>query len=52
MKAVPSSFNLSLQLIGFKTELSYFPDYEVHSRLPLSILSRILLGAYAASLIE
>ncbi|EMB67081.1 MurR/RpiR family transcriptional regulator [Streptococcus mutans] len=42
----------SLQLIGFKTELSYFPDYEVHSRLPLSILSRILLDAYAASLIE
>ncbi|EMC15956.1 MurR/RpiR family transcriptional regulator, partial [Streptococcus mutans] len=40
----------SLQLIGFKTELSYFPDYEVHSRLPLSILSRILLDAYAASL--
>jgi len=40
----------SLQLIGFKTELPYFPDYEVHSRLPLSIFSRILLGAYAASL--
>ncbi|PQG52854.1 MurR/RpiR family transcriptional regulator, partial [Enterococcus faecalis] len=26
---------------------SFFPDYEVRSRLPLSILARILLDAYA-----
>ncbi|MTB63574.1 SIS domain-containing protein [Streptococcus sp. zg-86] len=39
-----------LTLFGFKTDLSYFPDFEVHSRLPLFILSRILLDAYAASL--
>lgn len=38
------------QLFGFKSELSYFPDFEVHSRLPLAILSRIVLDAYAASL--
>lgn len=35
-------------LFAFKSELSYFPDFEVHSRLPLSLLSRILLDAYAA----
>lgn len=36
-----------LSFIGFKSEGSYFPDYEVRSRLPLSIMARILLDAYA-----
>ncbi|MBP1046662.1 MurR/RpiR family transcriptional regulator [Enterococcus sp. BWM-S5] len=40
--------NLSeLACIGFKSEGSYFPDYEVRSRLPLSVIARILLDAYA-----
>lgn len=46
----PLAYLTDFQLVGFKTDLSYFPDFEVHSRLPLSILSRILLDAYAASL--
>lgn len=36
-----------LSLVGFKSEISFFPDYEVRSRLPLSIIARILLDAYA-----
>lgn len=36
-----------LACIGFKSEGSYFPDYEVRSRLPLSVIARILLDAYA-----
>ncbi|WP_267491700.1 MurR/RpiR family transcriptional regulator [Enterococcus sp. BWT-B8] len=36
-----------LAFIGFKSEGSYFPDYEVRSRLPLSVIARILLDAYA-----
>ena len=39
-----------LKLYGFKTELSYFPDFEVHSRLPLYILGRVLLDTFSASL--
>ncbi|MBS7576071.1 MULTISPECIES: MurR/RpiR family transcriptional regulator [unclassified Enterococcus] len=35
-----------LSLVGFKSEISFFPEYEVRSRLPLSIISRILLDAY------
>ncbi|HFH9836855.1 TPA: MurR/RpiR family transcriptional regulator [Streptococcus suis] len=38
------------KLFGFKSELSYFPDFEVHSRLPLSVIARLLLDIYAASL--
>jgi len=34
-------------LIGFKSEISFFPDYEVRSRLPLSVIARILLDSYA-----
>lgn len=34
-------------LVGFKSDGSFFPDYEVRSRLPLTILSRILLDSYA-----
>lgn len=36
-----------LSLIGFKSEISFFPDYEVRSRLPLSVIARILLDSYA-----
>ncbi|MDR0921911.1 MAG: MurR/RpiR family transcriptional regulator [Lactobacillales bacterium] len=32
---------------GFKSEGSYFPEYEVRSRLPLSVIARILLDSYA-----
>ncbi|WP_369672306.1 MurR/RpiR family transcriptional regulator [Enterococcus lactis] len=35
-----------INLVGFKSEGSYFPDYEVRSRLPLQIIARILLDAY------
>lgn len=39
--------NLSdLVLFGYKDSRSYFPEYEVRSRLPLQVLSRILLDAY------
>lgn len=38
---------IELPLIGFKSEGSLFPDYEVRSRLPLSILARILLDSYS-----
>ncbi|GIN76293.1 MULTISPECIES: MurR/RpiR family transcriptional regulator [Bacillus] len=33
-------------LVGFKGEQSFFPDYEVRSRLPLQVLSRIMLDSY------
>lgn len=33
-------------LVGHKSEESYFPDYEVHSRLPVQVIGRILLDAY------
>jgi len=36
-----------LSLIGFKSEISFFPEYEVRSRLPLSVIARILLDSYA-----
>lgn len=36
-----------LSFVGYKSEGSYFPDYEVRSRLPLQVISRILLDAYA-----
>lgn len=36
-----------LTLVGFKSEISFFPDYEVRSRLPLSVIARILLDSYA-----
>ena len=36
-----------INLVGFKSEGSYFPDYEVRSRLPLQIIARILFDAYA-----
>ncbi len=36
-----------MTFIGFKGSHSYIPDYEVRSRLPLNVISRILLDAYA-----
>ncbi len=36
-----------LCLVGFKSEISFFPDFEVRSRLPLSVIGRILLDSYA-----
>lgn len=33
-------------LLGYKSEQSYFPEYEVRSRLPLQVLGRILLDSY------
>ncbi|MHC5246939.1 MurR/RpiR family transcriptional regulator [Enterococcus sp. HY326] len=38
---------IDIPLVGYKAEGSLFPDYEVRSRLPLSIIGRILLDAYA-----
>ncbi|WP_139691977.1 MurR/RpiR family transcriptional regulator [Sporolactobacillus terrae] len=36
-----------LALVGYKSRVSYFPDYEVRSRLPLQVMARIILDAYA-----
>ncbi len=36
-----------LLFVGYKSAGSYFPEYEVRSRLPLQVISRILLDAYA-----
>lgn len=38
------------QLYGFKIELTYFPDFEVHSRLPLYIIMRLLLDTLAVNM--
>ena len=39
--------HIEIPFVGFKSEGSFFPEYEVRSRLPLSILARILLDSYA-----
>jgi len=36
-----------ISLVGFKSEISYFPEYEVRSRLPIQVMARIILDAYA-----
>lgn len=36
-----------ITFIGFKSTISYFPEYEVRSRLPLQVMTRILLDSYA-----
>lgn len=36
-----------ISLVGFKSEQSYFPDYEVRSRLPIQVIARVILDAYA-----
>ncbi|WP_258008049.1 SIS domain-containing protein, partial [Tetragenococcus halophilus] len=38
---------VEIPFVGFKSEGSFFPDYEVRSRLPLTILARVLLDSYA-----
>lgn len=38
------------QLFAYKKELTYFPEFEVHSRLPLYIVVRLLLDNFAAHL--
>lgn len=35
-----------LLFLGFKSENSYFQEYEVRSRLPLQIMTRILIDSY------
>ncbi|WP_207941272.1 hypothetical protein DOK78_001226 [Enterococcus sp. DIV2402] len=45
-KESPLSHLCELVLVGFKSEISFFPDYEVRSRLPLSVIARILLDSY------
>ncbi|MBC1981526.1 MurR/RpiR family transcriptional regulator [Listeria welshimeri] len=45
-KESPLSMLSELVLVGFKSEISFFPDYEVRSRLPLSVIARILLDSY------
>lgn len=37
----------TLSFVGFKSTISYFPDYEVRSRLPLQVIARVLMDAYA-----
>ncbi|BDR55952.1 MurR/RpiR family transcriptional regulator [Xylocopilactobacillus apis] len=36
-----------ISIVGYKQKSSFFPEFEVHSRLPLEVISRILLDAYA-----
>ncbi|WP_156321576.1 MurR/RpiR family transcriptional regulator [Lacticaseibacillus saniviri] len=33
-------------LLGYKSDLSYFQEFEVRSRLPLQVMARILLDSY------
>lgn len=35
-----------INFVGYKSPVSFFPDYEVRSRLPLQTIARILLDAY------
>lgn len=39
-----------IAIVGYKQKSSFFPEFEVHSRLPLEVISRILLDAYAIRL--
>lgn len=41
-----------LTILGYKSQLSSINDYEVHSRLPLEILVRILVDAYAITFVS
>ena len=43
----PLSKLSEMLFVGYKSSNSYFPEYEVRSRLPLQVISRILLDAYA-----
>lgn len=37
----------TLSFIGYKSKTNYFPEYEVRSRLPLQIMTRIFSDAYS-----
>ncbi len=40
-------YNLcDINILGFKSDKTYIPAYEVRSRLPLQVLARVLLDAY------
>ncbi|MFM1538230.1 MurR/RpiR family transcriptional regulator [Helcococcus bovis] len=39
--------NCNIIIEGYKSTSSYFPDYEVRSRLSLNVISRILLDCYS-----
>jgi len=39
-------------LVGYKGNQSFFPEYEVRSRLPLNVLSRILLDSYVIRILQ
>lgn len=41
-----------LIFVGYKSAISYFPDYEVRSRLPLQVMTRILLDSYASRFVS
>jgi DNA-binding MurR/RpiR family transcriptional regulator len=41
-----------ITILGYKSQLSSINDYEVHSRLPLEILVRILIDAYAITFVS
>ncbi|RSL33103.1 MurR/RpiR family transcriptional regulator [Salibacterium salarium] len=41
-----------MTFVGYKGEHSYFPNYEVRSRLPLNVISRILLDAYVIRMLK
>lgn len=41
-----------INFIGFKTSESYFPEYEVKSRLPVMVIARVLVDAYAIRISE
>jgi DNA-binding MurR/RpiR family transcriptional regulator len=40
-----------ITLLGYKGAHSFFPDYEVRSRLPLQVISRIILDAYVIRMV-
>ena len=37
----------TLSFLGYKSKTNYFPEYEVRSRLPLQIITRIFCDAYS-----
>ncbi|WP_253291242.1 hypothetical protein [Virgibacillus proomii] len=43
---IGTELTIKLQLLGKNCEMPFFPEYEVRSRLPLQVLSRVLLDSY------
>lgn len=41
-----------IDFVCHKSAVSYFPDYEVRSRLPIQVMARIVLDAYAIRFFE